>query len=116
MGRGRGGTGGFPRRSPLRTVGATHRGTRLMQAARAWLVEALVPALAGEVPAVAGGVYEAGFVIVPGPGFPVMGEVVGRYRPAGELQPPVFPCLPGIGGLFGGPEMIPPQWAARGLP
>src|ERR1039458_10689321 len=40
-------TGGFPRRSPLRTVRATHRGTRLMQAARAWLVEALVSCAGG---------------------------------------------------------------------
>src|SRR5260370_20254210 len=113
MGRGRGGTGGFPRRSPLRTVGATHRGTRLMQAARAWLVEALVPALAGEVPAVAGGVYEAGLVIVRGPGVPLMGEGGRRYRPAGGLQPPVFPCLPGRGGALGRHGVGPPHWAAR---
>jgi hypothetical protein len=45
-----------------------------------------------------------------------MGEVVGRYRPAGELQPPSFPCLRGFGGLVGGQEMIPAQWAARVLP
>ncbi len=73
---------------------------------RGWL-KRWFPALAGDVPAVAGGVYEAGLVIVRWPGFPVMGEVVGRYRPAGELQPPAFPCLRGFGGLFGGQEMVP---------
>lgn len=82
---------------------------------RGWLKRWL-PVLAGDVPAVAGGVCEAGLVTVRRPGFPVMGEVAGRYRPAGELQPPAFPRLRRLGGLFGGQEMIPAQWAARILP
>src|SRR6266446_6443814 len=44
-------TGGLPRRSPLRTVRATHRGTRLKQAGRALQVEALVSCAGGRAAA-----------------------------------------------------------------
>jgi hypothetical protein len=42
-----GSPGALPRRGPLRTVRATHRGTRLKQAARAPLVEVLVSCAGG---------------------------------------------------------------------
>jgi hypothetical protein len=30
-----------------------------------------------------------------------MDEIAGGYRPAGDLQPPPFPLLGGLGWLFG---------------
>src|SRR5215467_2364250 len=57
------------------------------------------PALAGMECPLAGCVYEASLVTVGGAGPPVVGEVAGRYRPAGDLQPPSFPLLGGLGWL-----------------
>ena len=57
-------TGGLPRRSPLRTVRATHRGIRLKQAAGALQVRFAGSCLAGVPAAVARGVYEAGLLAV----------------------------------------------------
>jgi hypothetical protein len=55
------------------------------------------PALAGLQPALAGCVYQAGLVIVAGAGPPVVGEIAGGYRFAGDVQPPLFPLLGGLG-------------------
>src|SRR6266436_9527219 len=49
------------------------------------------PALAGLEGALAGCVYQAGLVIAAGAGPPVVGEIAGGYRPAGDLLPPSFP-------------------------
>jgi hypothetical protein len=57
------------------------------------------PALAGVERPLAGCVHEAGLVTVGGAG-PVVGEIAGRYRPAGDLQPPSFPLLGGLGRLI----------------
>src|SRR6266498_2943928 len=43
-------------------------------------------------------------------------EVVGGYRPPGDLQPPSFPLLRGLGWLFGGEQVVPTQWTAPVLP
>ena len=60
------------------------------------------PALAGLQPALAGCVYQAGLVIAAGAGPPVVGEIAGGYRPAGDVLPPLLP-LPGrLGWLVGG--------------
>jgi hypothetical protein len=52
------------------------------------------PALAGMECPLAGCVHEAGLVTVSGAGSSVVGEIAGGYRPAGDLEPPLFP-LPG---------------------
>ena len=44
------------------------------------------PALAGLQPALAGCVHEAGLLIVAGAGPPVVGEIAGGYRLAGDMQ------------------------------
>ena len=87
---------------PLRTVRATRRGTRLKQAARALQVEAAgFLLLAGLEPALAGCVHEAGLVIVRLGRVSRGGEIAGGYRLAGDVQPPPFPLLGGLGWLVG---------------
>src|SRR6266508_1340129 len=39
-------------------------------------------------------------------------EVVGGYRPPGDLEPPSLPLLRGLGWLFGGEQVFPAQWTA----
>jgi hypothetical protein len=51
------------------------------------------PAMAGLQPALAGGMHKAGMVIARRALSPVMGEVAGGYRPAGDMQPPPLPLL-----------------------
>ena len=109
-------TGGLPRRSPLRTVRATRRGIRLKQAAGACRLAVLSPASAGAEPASAGGVHEAGLIIVRWAGSPVVDEVVRGYRLTGDLLPPVFPVVRGLRRLVGGEQVIPAQRTARILP
>jgi hypothetical protein len=66
-----------------------------------------VPAvLAGLEPAVAAGVYQACSVAVRRGGLPVVGEIVGGYRPAGDGQPPPFPGQRGLGWLVGDEEVV----------
>ena len=60
------------------------------------------PALAGLQLALAGCVHEAGLVITAGAGSPVVGEVAGGYRPAGDMQPPLLPFAGRLGRLLGG--------------
>src|SRR5262249_15063780 len=60
------------------------------------------PALAGLLPALAGCVHQAGLVIVGWAGPPVVGEIAGGYRLAGDLQPPPFPLLRRLGWLTSG--------------
>lgn len=80
---------------------------RLKQAAGALRVGLPVPAvLAGLEPAVAGGVYQACSVAVRRAGLPVVGEIVGGYRPAGNGQPPPFPGQRGLGWLVGDEEVV----------
>src|SRR6266545_2731437 len=43
-------------------------------------------------------------------------EVVGGYRPPGDLEPPSLPLLRGLGWLFGGEQVFPAQWTAPVLP
>jgi hypothetical protein len=74
-----------------------------------------VPALAGLEPAVAGRVHEAGLVIVRRAGAPVLGEIAGGYRPAGDVQPPPLPLLRRLGWLLGGQQTVPAERAQSGL-
>ena len=100
-----GSPGALQRRGPLRTVRASHPGTRLKQAARAFSGLKLwfrFPALPGIEPALAGCVHEACQVIVRRPGPPVVDEVAGGYRPAGDVQPPSFPFSGRRGGCPAG--------------
>lgn len=110
-------SGGSPRRSPLRTVRATHRGTRLMQAPRGDSGElCCAPALADEVSATAGGVYESGSIITRSrPWSPVMNEVIRRDRLTSDPQPPSFPLFRRLGRLFGEEEVVAAQRTARFL-
>ena len=62
--------------------------------------------LAGLEPAVAGGVYQACSVAVRRAGLPVVGEIVGGYRPAGDGQPPSFPGQRGLWRLVGVEEVV----------
>jgi hypothetical protein len=55
-----------------------------------WLCRVL-PACAGTEPAIAGGVHEAGLVPAARAGPPVVDEVAGGYRLAGDLLPPSLP-------------------------
>lgn len=43
----------------------------------------------------------------------MVGEVAGGYRPAGDVQPPLFPLARGLGRLLGGQQVVP---AGRALP
>src|SRR5258708_26876934 len=80
-----GSSGALPRRSPLRTVRATRRGTRLRQAARALRVEVLVSCAGGR------------------------GLPAGRMRARGGVGPPRRgPVLP---GGVGRRARFPPRWA-----
>ena len=74
------------------------------------------PALAGLQPALTGCVHEAGLVIVAGAGPPVVGEIAGGYRLAGDLQPPSLPLLGRLGWLVGRQQVIPADRAAPVLP
>ncbi len=74
------------------------------------------PALAGLQPALAGCVYQAGLVIVAGAGPPVVGEIAGGYRFAGDVQPPLFPLLGGLGWLIGVQQGVPAQRTCPVLP
>ena len=65
------------------------------------------PALAGLQSALAGRVYEAGLVISGWAGSPVVDEVAGGYRLAGDVQPPLFPLLGGLGWLVGSQKVVP---------
>src|SRR5271165_7061320 len=53
------------------------------------------PALAGLQPALTGCVYQAGLVIMAGAGPPVVGEIAGGYRLAGDVQPAISPTTGG---------------------
>ena len=69
------------------------------------------------MPAVAGGVYQAGLVIVwLQAGSSVVNEVVRGDRRAGELQPPPFPLLGRLGRLPGEQKMVPAKRAKSVLP
>ena len=68
------------------------------------------------MPAVAGGVYQASLVIVLCAGSPVVNEVIRGDRLAGDLQPPPFPVLGRLGGLFGEQKMVPAERATGILP
>ena len=57
----------------------------------------------------AGGVHEAGRAVTGRAGPPVVGEVAGGYRLAGDLEPPSFPLLRGLWRLFGGEQRVPAE-------
>src|SRR6266487_2248499 len=101
---------------PLRTVLARFPGTRLKQAASALRVRCGFPALAGLQGPLAGCVHEAGLVSAGRAGSPVVGEVAGGYRLAGDLQPPPFPLAGGLGRLVRRQEVVPAERAPRVLP
>jgi len=65
------------------------------------------PALAGLQLALAGRVHQAGLVIAAGAGPPVVGEIAGGYRLAGDVQPPLFPLPGGLRWLIGAEEVVP---------
>jgi hypothetical protein len=67
-------------------------------------------------PALAGCVHQAGVAIAGWAGVPVVGEVAGSYCLTGDLQPPSFPLLGGLGWLVGGQQVVPAERAAPGLP
>ena len=60
--------------------------------------------------------HEAGLVIVGWAGSSVVGEMAGGYRLAGDVQPPPFPLLGGLGWLVGGEEVVPAERADTVLP
>src|SRR6478735_8213860 len=60
------------------------------------------PAFAGLELAAAGGVYQAGAVLVRPTVLVVVDEEVGGDRPAGHAQPPAFPFPRGLGRLVDG--------------
>ena len=64
------------------------------------------PALAGLQLAGAGCVHEAGLVIAAGARSPVVGEVAGGYRLAGDVQPPLFPLFGGLRWLIGADQVV----------
>ena len=74
------------------------------------------PALAGGEPALAGGVHEACPVTVWRARPPVVDEVAGGYRPAGDVQPPSFPLAGRLRWLLSGQQVVPAQRAAPVLP
>jgi hypothetical protein len=63
-----------------------------------------------------GGVHQAGRVPAAWAGFPVVDEIAGGYRLAGDLLPPLFPLFGGPGWLIGGQQVFPAQRAPRVLP
>ena len=67
----------------------------------------VLPAGAGTVAAVAGGVHEAGWVPAAWAGSPVMDKVAGGYCLAGDVLPPSFPLFGGLGWLIGGQQVFP---------
>jgi hypothetical protein len=75
-----------------------------------WLCRVL-PTGAGTKSAVAGGVYEAGWVPAARDAFPVMDEVAGGYRLAGDVQPPPLPVFGRLGWLVGGQQVFPAERA-----
>ena len=109
-------TGGLPRRSPsepyVPLVAAY--GSSKPRGRAGELV--LGPASAGAKPASAGGVHEAGWIIVRWAGSPVMDEVVRGYRLTGDTKPPSFPVVRGLRWLFGGEQVVPAERTARILP
>jgi hypothetical protein len=72
--------------------------------------------LAGFEPAIAGGVYQACSVAVRRAGLPVVGEIVGGYRPAGDAQPPPFPGQRGLWRLISVEEVVTAKRTAAVLP
>ena len=83
--------------------------TRLRQAARGrggLKLRCRVLALAGVPLALAGCVHQAGLVICGRAGSPVVDEVAGGDRPLGDVQPPSFPLLGGVGWLTGGQQVV----------
>ena len=54
----------------------------------------------------AGGVHEAGRAVTGGAGSPVVDEVAGGYRLAGDLKPPSFPLLRGLRRLISGEQVM----------
>ena len=74
------------------------------------------PALAGLQPALTGCVYQAGLVIMAGAGPPVVGEIAGGYRLAGDVQPPLFPLTGRLGWLAGGEQVVSAERAEPVLP
>jgi hypothetical protein len=79
-------------------------------------VKGCAPALAGLVCPVAGGVHEAGLITADRTGSAVVGEIAGGYRPAGDLLPPLFPLIGGLGWLPGGQQRVSAERAACVLP
>ena len=75
-----------------------------------------VPALAGLQLALGGRVCQASLVISGRAGPPVVDEVAGGYRRLGDVQPPSFPLLGGIGWLVGGQQVVPAERAQPVLP
>ena len=73
-------------------------------------------ALAGVERPLAGDVHEAGLVAVGGAGSPVVSEIAGGYRLAGDVQPPPFPLLGGLRWLVGAEQVVPAERAAPVLP
>ena len=73
-------------------------------------------ALAGVERPLAGCVHEAGLVTVGRAGPSVVGEVAGGYRLAGDLQPPPFPLLGGLGWLIGAEQVVSAERAPPVLP
>jgi hypothetical protein len=73
------------------------------------------PAMAGSQPALAGGMHKAGVVIARRARSPVMGEIAGGYRPAGDMQPPL-PLLRRLRWLAGGEQRVPAERALPVLP
>ena len=64
----------------------------------------------------AGGVHEAGRAVTGGAGSPVVDEVAGCYRLAGDLEPPSFPLLRGLRRLVGGEQVVPAERTVPVLP
>src|SRR5207245_965237 len=74
----------------------------------------LAPASAGELPTLAGGVYQAAVVIVRlRARSAVVNEVVSGDRLAGELQPPSLPLVGRVGRLISEQEMVPAERTTR---
>ncbi len=74
-----------------------------------------LPALAGMERPLAGCVHKAGLVFV-GWAWSAVGEIAGGYRPAGDVQPPLFPLLGRLGWLVGGEQVVSAERAGPVLP